>query len=447
MAQLQNCIIDARFIERIMHEMGWSSINQMTTIRQFNTLAHRLEEESGKKFIHMGVGNPGLPPAEPGVEAQVKAILDGCPATYPESGGTIRFRKAASQFISDFLNVNVNYANCMATIGSTQAAYLFMMALKFANKERDTMLFLCPDFPVHKMQAKVLGINTENLDISQCRGNALRDELEKLLKKGNIHSLIYSSPNNPTWQCLTDEELQIIGELANEYNVIVLEDLAYFGMDFRKDYSKPGVPPYQPTVGKYAEYFVLMISSSKVFSYPGERIGILAICDKLASLESPVLKKEWQQANLRDFIVYIGIAATTTSATYSAQEAIAAIMEALHNGTYNYRDNVLEYGRKAALMKKAFIDNGFYITYDKDCGDPIADGFYFTYCYPGFTGLELVLEMYKYGISGIPLSLCDSEREGVRCCCALIPIRQVETTLPERLAAFAEDHPVQVKKN
>jgi hypothetical protein len=53
---------------------------------------------------------------------------------------------------------------------------------------------------------------------------------------------------------------------------VVIEDLAYFGMDFRKDISKPGVPPYQPTIAKYTDNYILLISTSKVFSYAGQRI-------------------------------------------------------------------------------------------------------------------------------------------------------------------------------
>ncbi len=63
--------------------------------------------------------------------------------------------------------------------------------------------------------------------------------------------IVYSNPNNPTWVCLTERELQIIGEIANQNQIIIAEDLAYFGMDYRYDYSKPGQPPYQPTVARY----------------------------------------------------------------------------------------------------------------------------------------------------------------------------------------------------
>ena len=44
--------------------------------------------------------------------------------------------------------------------------------------------------------------------------------------------------------CLNEEELAIIGELSRKYDVIVIEDLAYFGMDFRKDYSNPGIASF-----------------------------------------------------------------------------------------------------------------------------------------------------------------------------------------------------------
>ena len=101
----------------------------------------------------------------------------------------------------------------------------------------------------------------------------------------------------------------------------------------------------------------------------------------------------------------------------------------------------MEYGRKVQFMKKAFIDNGFFITYDKDCGEPIADGFYFTYCYPGFTGADLVKEMMYYGISAISLDTCGSIKQDIRACTSLIQREEIPV-LAERLEMFAKDHPI-----
>jgi aspartate/methionine/tyrosine aminotransferase len=98
--------------------------------------------------------------------------------------------------------------------------------------------------------------------------------------------------------------LQIIGELANKYEVSLIEDLAYIAMDFRHDYSKPGVPPFQPTVGKYANKFMLLISSSKVFSYAGQRIGMMVLSDTLFNTEATDLQRYYQSSKVGNAMIF-----------------------------------------------------------------------------------------------------------------------------------------------
>ena len=105
-------------------------------------------------------------------------------------------------------------------------------------------------------QLRILGIETVAFDVYNYRGEKLREKLESYLQRGKISTILYSNPNNPSWICFTERELRIIAEMADKYNVIVIEDLAYFGMDFRKDYSRPGVPPYQPSVAHYTDNYV-----------------------------------------------------------------------------------------------------------------------------------------------------------------------------------------------
>lgn len=93
-----------------------------------------------------------------------------------------------------------------------------------------------------------MGYRYESFDVYEYRGEKLRDILEQYLSKGNIAAMIYSNPNNPAWFCLTEEELKIIGDMANKYDTIVIEDLAYFAMDFRKPLGKPFEAPFQATV-------------------------------------------------------------------------------------------------------------------------------------------------------------------------------------------------------
>jgi hypothetical protein len=80
--------------------------------------------------------------------------------------------------------------------------------------------------------------------------------------------------------------------------------------------------------------------------------------------------------------------------------------------------------------------------YDTDVDRPIADGFYFTFSYPGFNAEDLLNELIYYGISAISLLITGSERkEGIRACTSLVQ-REQFPDLEDRLKKFHEDHPV-----
>jgi hypothetical protein len=71
---------------------------------------------------------------------------------------------------------------------------------------------------------------------------------------------------------------------------------------------------------------------------------------------------------------------------------------------------------------------------------PLADGFYFTISYPGFTGEDLVEELLYYGISAISLAITGSERtEGLRACVSQVRDSQIPD-LELRLKKFQEHH-------
>ena len=410
------------------------------SIREIKRLINDIENASGIKFVRMEMGIPGIPACKIGVDAQVKALQDGIATIYPDLDGTPELKKESSRFIKNFIDLDISPESCFPTVGSMMAGLISFMTLARREKQKDTTLFIDPGFPVQKNQHKILGLKYETFDVYDFRGDKLRAKLESYLKKGNIHSIIYSNPNNPSWVCFTDEELRIIGELATQYDVCVIEDLAYFGMDFRRDISKPGVPPFQPSVGKYTDNYALMISGSKAFSYAGERIAVLAVSDKFGSREFPDLVPYFGHPMLRRAMINGAVYAVSSGTSHSAQFALAAIFKACNDGTYNYLDDVREYAEKAHIMKKIFTDNGFKIVYDHDGEEEIADGFYFTLSYPGLSGEELLHDLLFYGISAISLASCNSTRtEGLRACVSLVNRNQFPD-LEERARLFHENH-------
>jgi aspartate/methionine/tyrosine aminotransferase len=169
-------------------------------------------------------------------------------------------------------------------------------------------------------------------------------------------------------------------------------------MDFRKDLSRPFQTPFQATVARYTENYVLLISGSKAFSYAGQRIGFLAVSEKLSSRTYPGLARRYGNGTFGHALVARMLYGLSAGTSHSAQFAMTALMKAASDGTFHFLNDVAVYGRRAHIAKKCFTDNGFSIVYDNDLGEEIADGFYFTVAYPGFKGSDLMRELLFYGI-------------------------------------------------
>lgn len=407
--------IPVETIDRLVQELRIPDPGQ-ATIREIVALVNVAEARTGVKFVRMEMGVPGLKPAQVGIEAEIEALRAGVASIYPMVDGVPALKTETSRFIKSFMDVDVDPAACIPAVGSMQATYAAFMAAAHTDKTKDTALFIDPGFPVQKQQMMVAGLKYESFDVFAFRGEKLREKLEIYLSKGNIHSIIYSNPNNPTWICLTEEELQIIGELSVKYDVIIMEDLAYFGMDFRKDLYTPGMPPWQATVAKYTGNYIIFISSSKIFSYAGQRCAVMAISNDLFKREYPDLQARFHCTTFGNTITQRILYALTSGAGHSSQYALAAMFKVASDGKFNFVEEVKEYGEKARVMKQMFLENRFFIVYDNDLGDPIGDGFYFTIGYPGMTESELVRNLLVFGISAIGLKNTGSEREGIRAC-------------------------------
>jgi len=435
-----NTPINSGIVEREINALEVADIGN-ASIREIVQLVSSIEAATGERYIRMEMGVPGLPPAKIGVEAEIAALRNNVAAAYPRIDGIQPLKDETARFVKLFMGIDVKPEGCIPTVGSMEGSYASFLVCGSCRKERDKALFIDPGFPVQKQQMLVMNQKYETFDVFDFRGEKLRAKLESYLAKGNINCIIYSNPNNPSWICLNDEELKIIGELANQYDVVVIEDLAYFGMDFRSDFSIPGIPPYQATVARYTGNYVLMISSSKVFSYAGQRIGMLVISDTLYHRHFPNLDERLKVHGFGNAIVHRALYSMTSGTSHSAQFALAAMFKAANDGSFNFVEEVKEYGEKAKIMKKLFTDNGFSIVYDNDLGLPVGDGFYFTIAYPGMTGGELLHKLLYYGVSAISLGNTGSTKEGLRACVSHVKRDQFEN-LEIRLKQFNADYHV-----
>lgn len=430
--------------KQILEEiLGKYEIPDITTatIRQIAAVATTLEGEAGEKMIHLEMGNPGIPAENIGIEAEIEALKSGIANQYPNISGIQSLKENGSKFIKAFLNVDIDPNGIVPTVGSMQGSFTTMLLLKQRIPGKDTLLMLFPGFPAQRHQAKLLGMNLEGFDIYNYRGKALESKLEKYFKTGRITAMIYSNPNNPAWTNLTDEELEIIGRLCTKYDVIVMEDLAYMGMDFRKDFSHPYEPPYISTVAKYTENYILLISASKIFSYAGQRIAMVCMSNSVYHRHYKTFEDFYEMPQFGDAYIYGVLYCSSSGTTHSAQYAISKMLEMAAKGELDFVSHTREYGRRGGLIKKILQDNGFEIVYSLDGEEPIADGFFLTARYGDMTSEELQKELLRYGVAAISLLCTGSHQEGVRITVSTVSNDEDFEILNTRLKKFNNDHP------
>ncbi len=410
------------------------------TIRQSGDIARIMESETGAEFLHLEMGIPGLPPQQIGVEAEIAALRSGVASQYPNMFGMPPLKQAASKFVKAFLDIDVSPRGFIPTVGSMQGSYnLFLMCAQM-HKTKNRILFIDPGFPVQRTQAHILGIPASSFDIYDYRAEKLGPKIESYLAEGDVAAIVYSNPNNPAWFCLTEDELRTIGELATRYDVIVIEDLAYLCMDFRKPLGRPYEAPFQATVARYTDNFILMLSGSKIFSYAGQRIATVAISDKLFDRDYEALRERYRIARLGDAYAMMYLYAASSGVSHSAQLALAAMYDAAAEGKMDFVGDAHEYARRASITKRAFTDNGFHIVYDRDQDEEVSDGFFYTVGYGNMTSGELLAELLLYGICAITLTTTGSQQEGIRVCISQLNRDEQLAILEERLRLFHQNH-------
>lgn len=412
------------------------------TIGETLLVAQYLEQKTGIPFIRMDQGSPGLPANRYGIEAEKRALDSGIGSQYPAAAGVKELKEAASRFVKAFIDIDVTPRSCVPTVGSVAGSFGGFIACCQRDPLKNKVLFIDPGFPIQKSQLRVLGIGWREFDIYPYRGEALRAKLEEELSAGDIAAIIYSNPNNPAWISLEEEELRIIGQLATRYDAIVMEDLAYFAMDSRHDLSHPFEPPYVRTVARYTDNYLLMLSSSKIFSYAGQRMALLCISDKLFERQFPALAERYHDSGIFGPTLIASILYMITSGcTASTQYGYAEMLRLSADGTINFVADTKAYAERARRMKQIFCDNGFTITYPHDVTEPIGDGFFFSLSYPGLTGGQLVTELMHYGVSSINLDTTGSLEPGVRACTSRMR-PELYPVLEKRMRQFHADHPV-----
>ena len=243
----------------------------------------------------------GLPAPELFPVKEMKAAVDkvfdehGQEAMqYGAAKGVTALRQAIQQHVKEKENVDSELDNVLVTTGSEQA--LDLVGKAFVNPG-DTVLVEQPTYLCALDVFRSYGANFASVEMDE--DGMKMDTLEEALKANPNTKLIYTVPNfqNPTGRTMTEERRKQLAELAEKYDVYVLEDNPYGEIRFAGQHV-PAVKSFDKS-----GHVFYMSTFSKTLA-PGFRLGWL-VADKAVVNKLTVLKQsaDLHTDNLAQFAV------------------------------------------------------------------------------------------------------------------------------------------------
>ena len=243
----------------------------------------------------------GLPAPELFPVKEMKAAVDkvfeehGQEAMqYGAAKGVTALREVIQQHVKEKEDVDSELDNVLVTTGSEQA--LDLVGKAFVDPD-DTVLVEQPTYLCALDVFRSYGANFASVEMDE--DGMKMDALEEALKANPNTKLIYTVPNfqNPTGRTMTEERRKQLAELAEKYDVYVLEDNPYGEIRFAGQ-DVPAVKSFDKS-----GHVLYMSTFSKTLA-PGFRLGWL-VADEDVVNKLTVLKQsaDLHTDNLAQFAV------------------------------------------------------------------------------------------------------------------------------------------------
>ena len=298
--------------------------------------AAREAEESGRRIIHMEVGQPGTPAPKQATNSVVESMTKNN-LGYTVALGLPELRKRISELYGEWYNVDINPKRIAITPGSSSAFVASFTSL-FDSGER--VGIAAPGYPSYKQILKALDLVP--VTIQTIIENRFQP-LPQNLPNNDLSGFLIASPANPTGSMLDYKSLSDLIHISQENNISFISDEIYHGIE----YEKKAVTALEITDDCY-----VINSFSKYFSMTGWRIGWIIVPENhIRQIESIVQNM---------FIC----------APHVSQVAAIAAMDAKDELEYNmsvYRENrslMIEGLAKSGFTEIAPPDGAFYIYAD-----------------------------------------------------------------------------------
>jgi aspartate aminotransferase len=240
-------------------------MSRLGTESAFEVLARaKAMEATGRKVIHLEIGEPDFPTADHIVEAAVEALRNG-QTHYVPAPGVPPLREAVAAFLERTGRMRITPDRVIVTPGAKPIMFFTIMAL---CGEGDEVLYPDPSFPMYESITAFAGATPVPIPLRE--ENQFRIDTDELagLVTDRTKLLIINSPHNPCGSALTREDCEAIAEIALRHDLTVLSDEVYWAIKY-------GDEPHASVldVEGMADRTILLDGWSKTFAMTGWRLG------------------------------------------------------------------------------------------------------------------------------------------------------------------------------
>src|SRR5215203_360745 len=212
-------------------------------------------EKTGKKIIHLEVGEPDYPPPLK-VKEELSKIYDNKKYHYTEIPGIPQLRQEISKKFS-----NLRSEQVLVTPGGRFAVFSAITSLL---KPGDELINIEPSWPAYKECAEFIGAKTRLLKTTiEDKWTPNLKTLESLINI-NTKMLILNYPNNPTGKVLDSNLIEKIVSIAKDHKLYILSDEVYSDYSFIK---------YNSILNYQYDKSIMVSSFSKTYGMTGFRVG------------------------------------------------------------------------------------------------------------------------------------------------------------------------------
>lgn len=222
--------------------------------------AARLLEASGRRVIHMEIGEPDFPTPEPVLEAARAALAHG-DIHYTSALGLPALREAIARHYRDHYQVDVDPERVVVTAGSS-AALLLVMALIVGRD--DEILMADPGYPCNRHFVRVMEGEPVGIPVGPDQRYQLSAALVESRWTSRTRGALIATPSNPTGTTVAHDEMaRIVAAVAGRSGQLVVDEI-YLGLSH--------AARLRSALHLSQEIFVIS-SFSKYFSMTGWRLG------------------------------------------------------------------------------------------------------------------------------------------------------------------------------